>query len=121
VNLKEASERALMDLVNLVRLEGLFNLRSAQVHSGTVLSGDQFISSSSDRDRLRLEHPGALAVEMEGAAVAQVCSDYGTKFGMFRTISDSAAEQAEKDFSLFLGSVASHYSAMIIKEYLKLC
>jgi adenosylhomocysteine nucleosidase len=121
MNLKEASEKALMGLANVVRFDGLFKLRSAQVHSGTVLSGDQFISSSSVRDRLRREHPGALAVEMEGAAVAQVCKDYGTQFGMVRTVSDSAEEQAEKDFSLFLSSVASQYSALIIKEYLKLC
>ena len=42
-----------------------------------------------------------LAVEMEGAAVAQVCRDYGVPFAAVRTISDRADDQAHVDFSAF--------------------
>ena len=46
---------------------------TAQVHTGLILSGDQFINSASAQQALQTQWPTALAVEMEGAAVGQVC------------------------------------------------
>jgi hypothetical protein len=43
-----------------------------------------------------------LAVEMEGAAVAQVCHDYGMPFAAVRTISDRADDIAHVDFQHFV-------------------
>ncbi|MGH8859236.1 MAG: 5'-methylthioadenosine/adenosylhomocysteine nucleosidase, partial [Polaromonas sp.] len=61
-----------------------------------------------------------LAVEMEGAAVAQVCLDYGVPFAAVRTISDRADDSAHVDFPSFVEQVASRYAQVIIKNFLKL-
>ena len=51
-----------------------FGLTRPQVHTGLIVSGDRFVSSASECSALRAALPDALAVEMEGAAVAQVCT-----------------------------------------------
>ena len=58
----------------------------------------------------------ALAVEMEGAAVAQVCADYGVAFAAMRTISDRADDTAHIDFPTFVTDVASLYAQRIMDE-----
>jgi adenosylhomocysteine nucleosidase len=60
-----------------------------------------------------------LAVEMEGAAVAQVCADYGVPFAAMRTISDRADDTAHIDFPRFVTEVASRYAQAIVKELLQ--
>jgi adenosylhomocysteine nucleosidase len=67
---------------------------------------------------LQLALPEALAVEMEGAAIAQVCHDYGLPFAAVRTISDSADDAAHVDFTRFIQEVASRYSAAIVAALL---
>ncbi len=59
--------------------------------------------------RTALAAPGiaVLAVEMEGAAVAQVCHDYGLPFAAMRTISDRADDSAHVDFPAFVNTVAT--------------
>ncbi len=96
-----------------------FNLSSPTVHTGTIISGDQFINSKSGVEHLREAIPDALCVEMEGAAVAQVCYEYEIPFAVFRTISDSADDSASLDFSSFLLNVARFYSIGIIKALLE--
>ena len=59
-----------------------------------------------------------MAVEMEGAAVAQVCFDFGVPFAALRTISDRADDTAHADFSRFIGAVASRYSLAILSAWL---
>ena len=61
-----------------------------------------------------------LAVAMEGAAVAQVCFDYGVPFAAMRTISDRADDQAHVDFTQFVQKIASHYARGIILELMSL-
>ena len=79
----------------------------AQVHTGLILSGDQFINSASAQRALQTQWPAALAVEMEGAAVGQVCYEHGIPFAIARTISDRADDQANHDFPTFLETVAA--------------
>ncbi|MEY3871013.1 MAG: hypothetical protein RLZZ296_8 [Pseudomonadota bacterium] len=95
----------------------------AQVHLGLIASGDRFVSSADESRRLQaaLEGAGhkALAVEMEGAAVAQVCADYGVAFAAMRTISDRADDTAHLDFPAFVTTVASRYAQRIMDELLQ--
>jgi nucleoside phosphorylase len=58
-----------------------------------------------------------LAVEMEGAAVAQVCHEHGIPYLVIRTISDKANHSAAVDFQSFITTIASHYSAGILQAY----
>ena len=118
--LKLASSKVLENLERYVSEEivSKFKLTRPRMHSGLVLSGDQFVSNDALRESLKESHPLALVVEMEGAALAQVCQDYGIDFCLMRTVSDGAGEHAAKDFTAFLHEVASRYSALIVRAYL---
>ena len=95
-----------------------------QVHSGLIASGDQFIVAAQTSAQLRVDFEAAgqplLAVEMEGAAVAQVCADYGLPFAAVRTISDRADDSAHVDFPAFVQSVASRYALEMVQRLLLL-
>ena len=93
-------------------------LHKPQVHTGLVISGDRFVSTSAEAKQLQQDLPQALAVEMEGAAFAQVCYDYKVPFAAVRTISDNADDAATVDFTRFLAEVASHYSALIVDRFI---
>ena len=95
-----------------------FQLSSPKVHQGLIVSGDRFVSTSAESQTLRESLPEALAVEMEGAAVAQVCLDYGVPFAAVRTISDRADDMAHTDFNRFIREVASRYSRAILSQWL---
>jgi len=84
------------------------------VHRGLVISGDRFVSTRAESDALRAALPDALAVEMEGAAVAQVCHDFGRPLAVVRSISDRADDTAHGDFGLFLTAVAAEYSRAVV-------
>ncbi|MFL6696971.1 MAG: 5'-methylthioadenosine/adenosylhomocysteine nucleosidase [Vitreoscilla sp.] len=92
----------------------------AAIHEGLVVSGDRFVATHAQSDELRALLPDALAVEMEGAAVAQVCHDFGRPFAVVRTISDRADDAAHGDFQRFVCSVAAPYSRDIVRAALKL-
>ena len=95
---------------------------AAKAHLGLVASGDRFVSgaheSSTLRDALLLAGHDVLAVEMECAAVAQVCHDYGVPFAAVRTISDRADDTAHVDFPSFADQVASRYAQVIVAQFL---
>jgi adenosylhomocysteine nucleosidase len=91
-----------------------FGLRAAQRHVGLVVSGDRFVSSAAESSRLRADLPDALAVEMEGAALAQVCADFDCPLGVLRTVSDRADDSAHVDFPRFLREVAAECSRDIV-------
>ncbi len=101
-----------MQLPEAVR--SAFGLHAPQCHQGLLISGDRFVSTTAESDALRRELPEALAVEMEGAAFAQVCHDYRVPLAVVRTISDRADDAAHVDFPRFLREVASRYSGAII-------
>jgi adenosylhomocysteine nucleosidase len=88
------------------------------VHRGLVVSGDRFVSTSAESAALRGLLPDALAVEMEGAAVAQVCHDFGRAFAVMRTISDRADDAAHVDFPRFVANVASGLTRRIVAHAL---
>lgn len=93
-------------------------LPGTQVHRGLVVSGDRFVASATDSQALQQALPEALAVEMEGAAFAQVCRDYGVPFAAVRTVSDRADDAAHGDFLSFIDQVASRHSAAIVQAFL---
>lgn len=96
-----------------------FALAHPRVHRGLVLSGDRFVGSAAESAALRRDHPGALAVEMEGAALAQVCRDFDLPFAVMRTISDRADDDAHTDFGRFIADVAARYTAAVSRALLR--
>lgn len=91
-----------------------FSLFSPQVHEGLVLCGDRFVTNAADNQALQQQFPNGLCIEMESAAAAQVCHDYGVAFSAIRTISDQADDSAHADFSHFVDTIASRYSTAIL-------
>jgi adenosylhomocysteine nucleosidase len=118
--LAAVARETLRDPVALVGQEAVdeFGLRSPKVHRGLLVSGDRFVSTTAESEALQRALPDALAVEMEGAPVAQVCHDYGVPFAAMRTISDRADDAAHGDFSRFVAAVASRYSLALVDAWL---
>lgn len=93
-------------------------IAAPRVHQGLVISGDRFVATAAESEALRLELPDALAVEMEGAAVAQVCHDCDLPFAVLRAVSDRADDQAHLDFGRFLREVAGPLNAAVLRRWL---
>ncbi|HLF77160.1 MAG TPA: 5'-methylthioadenosine/adenosylhomocysteine nucleosidase [Dehalococcoidia bacterium] len=85
--------------------------------SGLIVTGDQFVQEQT-RLALRRDLPQALCVEMEGAAIAQVCHANDTPFVIVRVISDSADASAAVDFQRFVSEVAPAYTLGIVRQQL---
>ena len=99
---------------------GDFGIDAALVHQGLIVSGDRFVASEAHSSELRTLLPDALAVEMEGAAVAQACADFHRPFAVLRTISDRADANAHVAFTRFIDEVASVYTRAIVEDWLQL-
>ena len=96
----------------------LAGVGAGRLHRGLIISGDQFVHSASHVRALRDNLPDALAVEMEGAAIGQVCDAFAMPFAVLRIISDAADGDAAQDFPRFLEEHASRYSLGIVKHFL---
>ena len=120
-SLAQAARQVLAEVVAHVGQEAVaeFALHAPRLHTGLIASGDRFVSTTAECRALQQALPEALAVEMEGAAVAQVCADYGVPFAALRTISDRADDDAHADFSRFIRAVASRYSLAMLSAWLK--
>ena len=68
-----------------------------------VASGEQFISTSGDRDRLQALSQ-ADAVDMNGYGLALVCADHGVPLFSWKVVSDRADEDASETFKAFIAS-----------------
>lgn len=83
-----------------------------RVTQGTIASGDQFISDPDRKERIRRAF-GALACEMEGAAIAHACCLYGVRCAVIRTISDRADGEAQVDFPTFAARAAARNAKIV--------
>jgi adenosylhomocysteine nucleosidase len=90
------------------------SLKPFQIYQGLIISGDRFVSSLKEVQALRSALPDALCVEMEGAAIAQVCHDYKIPFATLRSISDKADDNAHVDFPKFVSEVAGPLAVRLI-------
>ena len=84
-----------------------------KVHEGRVCSGDQFISSSDQKDAITASF-GGLCCEMEGAAIAQSCYLNEVPFVIIRAISDKADGSAHEDYGEFVKKAAKRSAAAVI-------
>ena len=91
-----------------------FRVYAPKIHIGVIATGDLFVKHPHLHSSLKLDFDKVLAVEMEGAAVAQVCEQNPIPYLVIRTISDRANQKAAFDFQAFVVEVASFYSKGII-------
>jgi len=118
--LAQASDQFLQNKNEFLTKEQLinFDIKKPKIHIGDIASGDQFISSSEQSLKILSKLPTVKCVEMEGAAVAQVCYEYKVPFSIIRTISDNANHHAHIDFPKFAKEIASKYALGILRYYL---
>lgn len=79
------------------KLNKVYESISKGIKKGTMVTGDCFVSDSSLREKLKNEF-GAIACDMESAAVAYVCHISKTPFVAVRRISDDAGEDATESY-----------------------
>ena len=127
---KEMMNMAVENIGELVLDESLISLLSARqkekfalsnpkLFVGQIASGDRFFAKNADKEKLLAILPEVLCVEMEGAAVAQVCFEYNIPYVVIRTISDEANDNSVVDFKEFVSQVASKFGVEIIKKMIK--
>ena len=78
---------------------------------GRVASGDQFICSRGQKDKI-IADTGALCAEMEGASIAHTAYRNTVPFVIIRAISDKADDSAEMDYPTF-EAIAAHRCAQV--------
>jgi len=83
-----------------------------------VATGDQVIGTREARDGVRRRVPTAACVEMEGAAVAQVCQEFSLPFACLRLISDHADERLTPDEVFALARRSGTGAAEILTRWL---
>lgn len=84
---------------------------------GTIASGDIFCTETKMKDKIK-EKFNADAIEMEGAAIAQVCKLDNIPFIIIRSISDKPNGKNEITFNEFLKK-ASKRCAQIISNFIR--
>lgn len=85
-------------------------------HFGRVITGDTYLACTATR-KMFFEQFRADAVEMEGAAIAQVCCNWHKPFVIIRVLSDLAGDESYVDFNQFVDD-SSHKAARILNRVL---
>lgn len=88
---------------------------NANIHHGLIVSGDAFVHSQEKIASIRTHFADVQAIEMEAAAIAQVCHQFNLPFVIVRAISDSAEESASISFDEFLVQAAKHSAQMVLQ------
>lgn len=85
---------------------------------GLITTSDSFIAGQDKIDQIKAHFPDTLAVEMEGAAVAQAAQAAGRPFIVVRAMSDTAAHDANITFDEFIIQ-AGRQSAQVLIDFLE--
>ena len=87
-------------------------------HKGAVGTGDSFVYRPDQVDQIRTRFgiDRVACVEMEGAALAQVCRRFGVPFLVVRSLSDvpAAGEGNHLDFPVFLDKAAHNAARLVV-------
>lgn len=89
-------------------------LPGQQIVSGEIASGDAFMHEPARVEAVRTLFPQMKAVEMEAAAIAQVCYQFQVPFLIIRSLSDIAGKESNLSFEQFLPKAAKHSAEMVI-------
>ncbi|BCB62380.1 MULTISPECIES: 5'-methylthioadenosine/S-adenosylhomocysteine nucleosidase [Halomonadaceae] len=96
-------------------------LGEVNVREGMIATGDAFMADPDRVAATRAQFPSMLAVEMEGAAIAQTCYLYDCPFVVIRALSDiPGSGDNHLSFEQFLDTAADHSSRMVDQMLLTL-
>lgn len=68
-----------------------------KIHCGLICTGDQFITSRTELEKIKGNFPEGLAVDMESCSIAQTCHLYDIPFVSFRIISDTPGVKGHQE------------------------
>ncbi|MEE0944820.1 MAG: 5'-methylthioadenosine/adenosylhomocysteine nucleosidase [Clostridia bacterium] len=105
------------DITAAIKLGDVITKLGLKSKTGTVASGDAFIASS-DKKKFIVSTFDALACEMEGASIGQVCRVNSVPFAVLRALSDSADEGSCEDYPTFC-KLAAQNSIKVISEFIR--
>ena len=111
--LLQITETALKD-IELNPFQTPQGQRHPRIIKGTVVTGDVFVASDDKKTTLH-KNLGADAVEMEGAAVAQICWQHNIPCLVIRSLSDNASANASEDFQKYYKIAARNSAALVIR------
>ena len=104
-------------VIKFEKIAGAMQNEGEKLKIGTIATGDIFCTESKMKDKIK-EKFGADAIEMEGAAIAQVCKLCNIPFIIIRGISDSPNGNNAITFEKYLVH-ASVKCAKILEKFLK--
>lgn len=90
------------------------SVENTKYEIGRIATGDTFVSKKERRIKINSVF-GAIACEMEGGAIAQVCFRNKVPFGITRAISDSVRENEAVDFFRFRNAAAEQSIKILCK------
>lgn len=93
----------------------VLSMKATDIAQGLVVSGDSFISDQAVKNQILSYFPSALCVDMESAAIAQVCHIFKVPFSIFRAVTDTADQDAELSHQAFL-EMASYKAAQLLEK-----
>ncbi len=102
------------NLVKITERISKEELLKHNVYTGRILSGDKFIASSEEKNKLWNIFNGYCA-EMEGAAIGQICYLNNVPFVILRAISDKADGSADVNYNEFVHEAATNSSDIVEK------
>ena len=107
-SLVEVAEQAIADVEGIVAKQGL------------ICSGDSFVGSDEAANLIKSNFSNMAAVEMEGAAIAQVCHLMNTPFVVIRSLSDIAGKTSTMSFEAYLEVAAKNSAQFVINMLARL-
>ena len=100
--------------VSLVKkVESILDKIGKNYWLGTIGTGDSFINRLDQMELIKKNCPSVIAIEMEAAAVAQVCHHYEKPCIIVRALSDIAGKESHISFNEFLTVAAKESSEMV--------
>lgn len=94
--------------------QAIANLNDIHCKVGLVATGDSFMCDPTRIAQTRQRFSDMLAVEMEGAAIAQVCHQLKTPFVIIRSLSDIAGQESPMSFEAYLEVASKNSSALVM-------
>jgi adenosylhomocysteine nucleosidase len=84
--------------------------------SGIIATGDKFLCDNAEKEMIAEKYK-AIAVDMETAAIAQVCYVNHVPFTALRCISDNADDESNLDYNIFV-SIAAKNAAILVTDFI---
>lgn len=111
---EELGREFISDNILVNKCKNIINndLKEINVKIGTIATGDVFCNKVSLKEEVVKEF-GADCIEMEGAAIAQVCTLCSIPFIVIRSISDKPNGHNEVDFNTYLNMSVKRYQKLI--------